>query len=62
MTPREKPVCRYCGSTNIAADAFAAWDDEEEAWTLRGVLDGGHCIDCGKDNKRFNWIKVETPT
>ena len=31
---KEHPVCRYCGSTNISADAAVRYDINKNDWVL----------------------------
>lgn len=40
--------CTTCGSTNVLADAFVAWNVELQQWEVAAVMDNGHsCEDCG---------------
>jgi hypothetical protein len=52
------PVCPRCGSDNVAADAAARWNREEQEWEVSNVFDKGHgCNDCGADNIEFAWVE-----
>ncbi len=55
-----KPVCENCGSDNVRADAYAAWDVRAQAWELAGdVFDKGNmCESCEGETGRFDWIRV----
>lgn len=39
-------VCSWCGSTDVARDAWARWDEDAQAWVLGHVFDDGHCHRC----------------
>lgn len=39
-------ICGKCGSDNVRADAYAAWDSEEGDWVLHSVYDARHCENC----------------
>jgi hypothetical protein len=48
------PVCARCGSDNVAADAAARWNREQQEWKVSNVFDKGHgCDDCGAKNIEF---------
>jgi hypothetical protein len=52
------PVCPRCGSDNVAADAAARWNREEQEWEVSNVFDKGHgCNDCGADDIEFAWVE-----
>jgi hypothetical protein len=52
------PVCPRCGSDNVAADAAARWNREQQEWEVSNVFDKGHgCNDCGTENIEFAWIE-----
>ena len=41
--------CATCGSQNVCADAFAAWNVEAQRWEVAAIMDEGHCCeDCGE--------------
>lgn len=43
----KKPVCTECGSGRVLADAWAEWDEKEQDWVLRDVLEGNNfCENC----------------
>lgn len=58
---REKPVCRYCGSDDVVADATARWDVKGQCWEHSHAFDSGSCCECGEENKRFDWGEVGEP-
>ena len=39
-------ICGKCGSDNVRADAYAAWDSEEGVWVLHTVYDERYCEVC----------------
>lgn len=39
-------VCSHCGGADVMRDAWAVWNDDEQAWELGHVFDAGHCEDC----------------
>ena len=44
-----KIVCRHCGSENVLADAYAAWNVDKQEWELVNAFeDGSVCDDCGQ--------------
>jgi|2_EtaG_2_1085320.scaffolds.fasta_scaffold354327_1 hypothetical protein len=57
-------VCRYCGSENVLADAYAQWNKEDQEWEVRTVYDKGHyCDDCdGETSIKDKIIEDETIT
>lgn len=60
---RQRPVCGYCHSSDIRADAYANWDDKSGDWSLDVTLDnGGVCKNCGEDDIRFVWIDAPPST
>lgn len=54
-----KPICRKCGSDNIACDATAAWNVDTGAWELAGENDNAQCQDCGYDSDYMPWVMWE---
>lgn len=46
MTARIRKVCSRCGSVNVLCDAWAEWDETEQAWTLQNTFDNSFCEDC----------------
>jgi transcription elongation factor Elf1 len=51
------PVCPRCGSDNVAADAAARWNSEQQEWEVSNVFDKGHgCDDCGAEDIEFVWV------
>ena len=52
---KEKPVCRTCGSDDVKADAYAAWDVDTQDWQVADVYDkGAWCAAC-EDECRLEW-------
>ena len=45
-------VCQQCGSTHIMRDAWAAWDEVAQKWSLAFTCDSSEdvCEDCGAGN------------
>lgn len=39
-------ICSRCGSDNVRADAYAAWDSEQGDWVLHSIYDERHCESC----------------
>lgn len=39
-------ICSRCGSDNVRADAYAAWDSEQSDWVLHSVYDARICENC----------------
>ena len=53
------PVCPKCGSDNVAADAAARWNTENQEWEVSNIFDKGHgCDDCGAEDIEFAWIEA----
>jgi hypothetical protein len=51
------PVCPLCGSHNVAADAAARWNQEQQEWEVSNVFERGHgCDHCGAGNIEFAWV------
>lgn len=42
-------VCEYCGGSDVVSDARAAWDVENQQWTLVGHYDASECLACQRD-------------
>ena len=42
-------VCERCGSSEVVSDARAAWDVENQQWTLVGHYDASECLACQRD-------------
>lgn len=55
---RTKPVCSYCASDDVCADAIADWDPETQTWETFHVYDSGLCRQCGEQNKYFTFVKA----
>ncbi|WP_240502341.1 hypothetical protein [Sphingomonas panacis] len=48
--PLVRPLCRTCGSDNLARDAAARWDIIIQDWTITGLFDSTTCDDCGAES------------
>jgi RNA polymerase subunit RPABC4/transcription elongation factor Spt4 len=54
---KQIPVCPRCGSDDVAADAAARWDVQNQDWSVSDIFDKGHsCGNCGAENITFAWI------
>lgn len=56
--------CDKCGSANVHKSAWAAWDDETQAWVLGGTHDDCQCADCsaeGDDIAVMHWVENAPP-
>ena len=42
-------ACGWCGSPEVARDAWAEWDVERQEWVLGRVLDDGWCFACEEE-------------
>lgn len=52
-----KPVCPYCGSEDISADAAVRWDIENQEWQTTNVFDKGKlCDNCGEEFSECEWV------
>jgi hypothetical protein len=55
---RVKPVCVYCGSDEVYADAYAAWDVESQKWELaRDVFDKGSVCEVCRGETSYKWVE-----
>ncbi|MCZ4354901.1 MULTISPECIES: hypothetical protein [Roseobacteraceae] len=48
--PYDNPItvhCSTCGSQDVRADAYAAWNPELQTWELVAIFDSRDCEDCG---------------
>ncbi|WP_454884772.1 hypothetical protein [Sphingomonas oryzagri] len=43
---RMRIVCAWCGSADVARDAWASWDVGKQDWVLVAVFDDGFCHAC----------------
>lgn len=46
-------ICSFCGSPNIAFDAYAEWNPEIQKMELRTTFDNTTCDDCGGECGNF---------
>ena len=54
---KKTPVCPRCSSDNVAADAAARWNPEQQEWEVSKIFDQGHgCDDCGAQDIEFAWL------
>lgn len=50
--PKDVPVCAYCGSTEVLADASVYWDIDTQTWEVSDISDKGHyCYDCDGETR-----------
>ena len=54
---RTKPVCAHCGSADVRADAYAAWNVDSQAWEITTTFDNHDCEDCGGECS-LNWVQA----
>jgi hypothetical protein len=47
--PKVRMVCKYCGSTDVARDAWAEWDEDAQEWVLGPVYDYSKCLSCEEE-------------
>lgn len=58
----EYPVCRTCGSENVACDAWAKWNRTTQQWELDQTFDDAECRNCDGSCK-IEWKQItETAT
>jgi hypothetical protein len=49
---RVKMVCSQCGSEDVFADAYAAWDADAQAWEVTQTFEkGGYCNKCDGETR-----------
>jgi hypothetical protein len=52
MSKKVKMVCAQCGSDEVRADAYAAWDVESQSWELAQTFDkGAYCDKCDGETR-----------
>lgn len=56
---KEHPTCPECGSSEIRADAYAAWDDENQEWMLQNTHESYFCDGCGTYDINLIWKESE---
>ena len=55
----EKPICPYCGSDDVVANASASWDKAKQKWICEDIYDKGHsCLNCDSDIS-FDWVEIK---
>ena len=55
-----QPLCRNCGSENLARDAAARWDIAVQDWTITGLFDSTSCDDCSAESDNLaRWAPLE---
>lgn len=55
-------VCSECGSTEVVADAYAAWDADKQDWTVANVFDKGAYCDTCEGETRITSAPLESVT
>lgn len=49
---RYQTVCAACGSSDVLADAYAAWNTRSQAWELSSTHDkGSYCAECDGESR-----------
>lgn len=56
---RQRPHCPECGSAEVYVDAFAAWDDERQEWSLANTYEAMTCGECSYEFKEADWRDIE---
>lgn len=56
-----KKVCKYCGSENVRADAWAEWNIDKQDWVLAEIYDNEYCNDCEGDSHIID-VEIEDET
>ena len=59
LNPKEKPVCEYCGSDDVAFDAAVRWNQETQAMEISGIHDSGGCSHCRAEFKSITWVNID---
>jgi type II secretory ATPase GspE/PulE/Tfp pilus assembly ATPase PilB-like protein len=44
-------ICNHCGSSNVAHDARAVWNEKEQKWEIETLYDSADCDDCQGETK-----------
>lgn len=53
---KEVPVCAYCGSTDVSAEALSTyWDVSEQEWKVSDICDKGHYCNACDGETRLSW-------
>lgn len=55
---RVNMVCIKCGSDDVRADAFAAWDVESQQWEIVETYDKGAWCECCNDETRLKSVPL----
>lgn len=55
---REKPVCSHCGSDDVRADGYAAWNVETQEWELVATFDKGSVCEACEGECSLDWVEV----
>lgn len=54
-----KVVCSYCGSDDVVADAYVAWDYEGQCWkVVEAFNEDSFCSNCDGECS-INWTPVD---
>lgn len=57
-----KMICSHCRGENVVADAYAAWNVEEQEWQVESIFTkGAYCDDC-QGETRIDVQEVEDET
>jgi hypothetical protein len=55
MLTKSRPFCVECGSLDVAFDAWAEWDTENQKWIVGDTYDNAWCQSCEKDDANVDW-------
>jgi nitrate/TMAO reductase-like tetraheme cytochrome c subunit len=61
MPKRMAYVCGACGSSQVALDAWAAWDVELQNWVLRNTSTTEFCDDCNSETTLIEVVLSPSP-
>jgi len=54
----QKPVCSWCGSDRVLADAYVEWNALGQYWIVGQVFDkAAFCSDC-EEEASIEWMNV----
>lgn len=54
----DQPHCDHCGSTNVLADAYAAWNPKTQRWELDSTFTDYYCNECD-DETSITWEEIQ---
>lgn len=52
-------VCPDCGSDDVAHDAWAEWDQNNQCWTVRCIFDNAYCFRCDGEKRYLDTVKLK---